>query len=474
MSMLPISQAATLSTLSLIRRNYDRRKEIGGRLASGLRLTMAKTDPAGLAVASNLDSRARSMRVALRNSETALSALDIADGGLREIANNVHRLRELAVQASSETLSDAERKYLAEEFGSVKSSIDATARGAVYEGTSLLVPPGIDVGFIVDTSGSMGGELVTLANELTVFYDLFAAAGTDLGAGLAEASETADPIDRTNRIIDMGGAGFLEALEDLVVASGALDPYGSVLQASGVFDFAGFNDPDAFNWRDTSMQKHLIYVSDAGREIDITPGAETQASVAADLAAAGVVVHVIAPPFQFPQYSTLTAGTGGELHSIGNGFGSGIGAALASIATTITDSLDDYEPLEVQVGIDGDANSRIEVGLPGNASASGLGVAGESVETVAKAQSALAQIDKGLDRLNGMMASVGASQNRVEYAIANTTTQLNATTAAQSRIEDADYAKEAAEMAKAEILGQAQLAVLSLAGQINQGVLKLL
>jgi flagellin len=82
------------------------------KISSGMRVTKAADDAAGSAVASNLHTRARSGRQAMRNANDGISIIQTAEGATKEVLNILDRMRELAVQSSSETLANDERTYI--------------------------------------------------------------------------------------------------------------------------------------------------------------------------------------------------------------------------------------------------------------------------------------------------------------------------------------------------------------------------
>jgi flagellin len=131
--------------------------------------------------------------------------------------------------------------------------------------------------------------------------------------------------------------------------------------------------------------------------------------------------------------------------------------------------------LSVQVGINNTSNDRISIGM-GDLRATVLGIDTGSVNlsTVTGAQSAIAIFDTALDSVNSHRSGYGSAQNRLETALRNVEIYVENITAAESRIRDADYAYETAEMAKHQILQQAGISVLSQAKAINQGVLSLI
>ena len=90
------------------------------KLSSGERITKAGDDAAGLAISENLRAQIRSIRQAKRNAQDGVSLIQTAEGGLSEVSNIVIRLRELAVQAASDTVGDKEREFTDIEFQQLK------------------------------------------------------------------------------------------------------------------------------------------------------------------------------------------------------------------------------------------------------------------------------------------------------------------------------------------------------------------
>ena len=130
--------------------------------------------------------------------------------------------------------------------------------------------------------------------------------------------------------------------------------------------------------------------------------------------------------------------------------------------------------LNVQVGIQNTANDRIAINL-GDLRGTSLQVdtGNVNLSNVASAQAALQTIDTALDSVNSYRADYGAVQNRLESALNNETYTENIA-ASESRIRDADYAFETAEMSKFNIMQQAGVAILSQANGMNQGALRLI
>ena len=109
------------------------------RLASGYRINKGADDAAGFAISEVLRADIRGLNQARRNANDGVSLIEVAEGGLNEINNIMIRLRELSVQAASDTIGQRERGYLNQEFFSLKDEIDRIAGGTEFNGTRLLV-----------------------------------------------------------------------------------------------------------------------------------------------------------------------------------------------------------------------------------------------------------------------------------------------------------------------------------------------
>jgi flagellin len=131
--------------------------------------------------------------------------------------------------------------------------------------------------------------------------------------------------------------------------------------------------------------------------------------------------------------------------------------------------------IQVQVGIYDTANDRITITM-GDLRTTTLGVDTSTLDlsTATGAQAALTNIDTALDSVNATRAGFGASQNRLQSTMNNIEVYTESLAAAESRIRDADFAYESAEMTKFQIMQQAGVAVLGQANGLNQAALRLL
>ena len=107
------------------------------RVSSGLRITKAADDAAGLGVATNLHSQSISTSQAMRNANDGISIIQTAEGAQNEVIDILQRMRELAVQSSSETLEDSERSYIQDEFTSLQSEISRISGVTEFNGIAL-------------------------------------------------------------------------------------------------------------------------------------------------------------------------------------------------------------------------------------------------------------------------------------------------------------------------------------------------
>jgi len=107
------------------------------KVSSGKRINRAADDAAGMAVASNLDTQARSMKQAMRNTNDGISMIQVVEGAYESTGNIFKRMRELAVQGSSETLASTERSYISDEYIQLSEEVDRIAKGTEFNGLQL-------------------------------------------------------------------------------------------------------------------------------------------------------------------------------------------------------------------------------------------------------------------------------------------------------------------------------------------------
>lgn len=121
------------------------------KLSSGKRITKSADDAAGLAIAKKIEAETRGLKVAGRNANDAISMVQVAEGGLNETSNILTRLRELSVQAASDTIGEDERGYLSMEYEQLVQESDRISKTTNFNGISLLNGQGETMDFQVGT-----------------------------------------------------------------------------------------------------------------------------------------------------------------------------------------------------------------------------------------------------------------------------------------------------------------------------------
>lgn len=154
------------------------------KLSSGTRITKAADDAAGLAISEKLRARISSTEQANRNANDGISMVQTAEGGLDEISSMLTRLRELSVQAASDTVGDTERSFTDMEYQNLKQEIERIAQVTEFNGTKLLMGQGEKLDFQIGvnndgfqdrisydtqmsnaTIGALGVDSITVSNK---------------------------------------------------------------------------------------------------------------------------------------------------------------------------------------------------------------------------------------------------------------------------------------------------------------------
>ena len=138
MSLRISTNVASLNAQKNLGRTHDGLDRSLARLSSGFRINQAADDAAGLAISENLRGQIRGLKQASRNSEDGISMIQVAEGGLNEMGNMLIRLRELGVQAASDTIGDTERKFLDVEYQQLKSEMQRISEVTEFNGRDML------------------------------------------------------------------------------------------------------------------------------------------------------------------------------------------------------------------------------------------------------------------------------------------------------------------------------------------------
>ncbi len=164
---------------------FSANREVGKnleKLSTGLRINRASDDAAGLAISENLRSQVRGTTQAKKNAQDGISLLNIAEGSANEVSSILQRMRELAVQSSTDTLTNSERAFTNQEFKQLTEEIDRISNVTNFNGQKLLANSS-DNRF---GSGSVGSTLWIDANDqvgkdsLTITLDTLSTDSTGL------------------------------------------------------------------------------------------------------------------------------------------------------------------------------------------------------------------------------------------------------------------------------------------------------
>jgi flagellin len=185
MSVINTNVSATL-TQNAITKNERAMSSAMEQLSTGKRINSASDDAAGLAIASRMTAQIEGLSQAVRNANDAISLIQTADGALTEVTSMLQRMRQLAVQAASDTNTSTDRTALNTEFGLLRTEIDRIADNTQWNGENVLD----------GSAGSMGAlDFAVGANAdqtISITIKNFSSDGTSASATAAASNVTDD------------------------------------------------------------------------------------------------------------------------------------------------------------------------------------------------------------------------------------------------------------------------------------------
>ena len=469
------------------------------RLSSGLRINSAKDDAAGLAISERMTSQIRGLNQAIRNANDGISLAQTAEGALSETTNNLQRIRELAVQSANSTNSASDRAALQSEVNQLKQEIDRIASTTEFNGLKLLD------GSFTSQSFQVGAN----ANQ-TIDVTIAGASGSDLAN---------HNVAQVNAVADQGTASTTNAAATLPAANTI---GGQTLSVSGTLgtDTAtiGAGDSaytvaskvnaiqDSTGVTATASSTATIDSLSAAGTITMTLGsggstATISAAVAMnDLSAFATEVNKVSGTTGITATAeggvlTLSQSDGKDInienfnHSAGaetvrvgstsattdpETLTGGGGVALDSVIVSGSVEFNSNNTFSVSSNVATGAGSIFNVAADVSVGSGQQLVSSVDIGTQDGATTALEIIDAALATVSGIRADLGAVQNRFGTTMANLEVTSENLSAARSRIQDADFAAETAEMTRSQILQQAGTAMVSQANALPQSVLSLL
>jgi flagellin len=471
MSLSVNTNIASLTVQKNLNKAADSLSTSMTRLSSGLKINSAKDDAAGLQISNRLTSQINGLGVAVKNANDGTSIAQTAEGAMQESTNILQNMRELALQSANGSNSAEDRASLQSEYAQLTSELTRIASTTTFGGKNL-----IDGSF-----GTTAFQVGANANE-TINVTLGDVSANNIGSQQI-ASKSVPPSDTGLAAgkITVTGSGSVSKEIDVPVGdsakniaanmNGAIAGLSASASTEAKLTVTGTTSAN-FNLKVGDADVNLVGVSD-------TKGlAEQLSSNASKL---GISVN----------YNSST-----DTLSIKSDTGENIkltskNADAANIGVSTKDSTGEYSN-ETKLSATPDnviiatgavsLNSAKSYSLSGTAAATVFdkttseltSVSNTDITSADNAQNAIAALDKAISNIDSQRAALGAVQNRFDSTVANLQSISQNSTAARSRVQDADFASETAELTKQQTLQQASTAILSQANQLPASVLKLL
>ena len=476
------------------------------RLSSGLKINSAKDDAAGLAMATRMTRQSRGLSVAIRNANDGVSFAQTAEGAMDEMINALQRISELSQQSASyntsldRTSMNTEVSELISELGRIVSQTRINGDQFLNQTKSIDIQVGVEVketinistsnvspttmGVSTSFTNSLGASDVAKAGYIAYNTVSVATALNLEGATLGNAMAGSDymnnsltVINRINEYTNDTGVTAFGFGNSLSLSSNAI--VGSAASAEVAAGYLTINGTQIGTFTMVSGAS----ANQANIITAINNKTTTTGVTAVGLDSNGAVASSVDSTTRIVLSNTTGAAISAALNtSVSGAAGSGITTHIMASAS-----------MSVSAGQNGkirfnDSMTDTSVAMSGTNSGAvyGLGTATTavtltatsvndvSVTSAGNANIAILVAKEALETLNTQKATLGAKLNRLESTIRNIENVNENVTAARSRIMDADFAVETANMTKYLIMQQAGISVLSQANSLSQNVLSLL
>jgi flagellin len=451
------------------------------RLSSGMRINSAKDDAAGLAIAERFTSQIRGLSQASRNANDGISMAQTGEGALGSSSTILQRVRELAVQSANATNSASDRKAINAEANQLLAELDRIATTSQFNGKNLLDGSSSSAVFQVGANANQT-ITTTTGNFRTSTY----------GVQLRDSKTVA----AAATAVDLTGATVINGIKSATVTFGATD---TAATAAKLINAQSESTGVAAVARNNA---ELKFTTNTGTVLLDVKGANTTAVSISFTAATNDATGLANAVAAFNDVSattgitaSLNAGSDGII--LNSGAGDNIDLANKSATAAFTLAAEDNATTALDYGTAfaviaatgtgvavGSVELSSEKSFSIGTSASPLFTASAAsalnavntidLTSVTGATLALKIADAGLAAVNAQRASFGAIQSRFETTVSNLAITGENASASRSRIQDADFATETANLSRAQILQQAGTAMVAQANQLPQGVLALL
>jgi flagellin len=484
------------------------------RLSSGLRINSAKDDAAGLAISNRLTSQINGINQAIRNAGDGISVAQVAEGALSETSNILQRMRELAVQSANASNSSADRSALQSEISQLSAEVTRIASNTAFGETKLLDGTfsgqnfqvganrgeTISISIASSSADNLGSRAVSFAGFSTggataastfadaqvkgqtlTFQDVQSGVTSetavtvalDADASTIAAAITANVDGLTATAASSSGARITAANIDDAGDSTTLIINGETLTITGDTTLAQFSAGlKAGIDGNATLASYLTVTDNGDGTVDIQTSAGQNLDIEFDAVAAGGATTAPTIAAQALDASGALTGSSRTLAQASTNSTT----IAAAITFTASNSSTTYA-LKTDTAAGNLTDKTTFATGAGTVTSPGVGgtaVDDIDISTAAGANTALDIIDDALTTLDNQRADLGAIQNRFDSVIANLSNVSENSSAARSRIQDADFAQETANLARAQILQQAGISVLAQANAQPQNVLALL
>lgn len=187
------------------------------KLSSGNRITKSADDAAGMAISEKLKAEVRSLKQADRNANDGISMVQVAEGGLNETQNILTRLRELAIQSASDTVSDVERGFTNMEYQNLVQEMDRVSKVTEFNGIKLLNGEGAKLDFQIGSKGDENSVISYEVNQVNATIGELGVEGLDVGSKDSARSSLANVDAAIEKV--SGQRAFLGALQNRLVST---------------------------------------------------------------------------------------------------------------------------------------------------------------------------------------------------------------------------------------------------------------
>jgi flagellin len=418
------------------------------RLSTGLRINSARDDAAGLAISERFTTQIRGLNQAVRNANDGISFAQTAEGALSTVGDSLQRMRELAVQAINDTNSSSDRQALNNEVGQLIAEVTRIANSTQFNGQNVLDGTLSDLTFQV---GANQGQTITVSGVDSRASQLGARVATTGSLTATQIAAGSNDLVVNGNTIDISAA---TTSQDIVNAVNALTSSHGItaIKATSV-------DTGAL-----AVTTGTVTINGVSVALDGTDAASVSAS--ADSINA------------LTNQTGVTATASGTDITLTNTDGSDIvitGAFLGGTAETYSAGITFAGAVsDGAFTITGGTTTDVSGALLGAAVQADQALTTANVLTGTDANDALLTLDFALNQVSGLRAELGAVQTRFESTITNLSVTSENLSAARSRIRDADFAAETAELTRTQILQQAGISILAQANVLPQSALALL